>query len=368
MTTIALADLQAQYLSLKGQIDQAIARVLQSGRFVNGPEKEQFEQNFARFLGCGYAVGVGCGTDAISLGLLALGVGPGDEVILPANTFQATAEAVVFAGAKPVLCDVDAITALVTLESIQKAWTNKTKAVIPVHLYGFVAPMKEIVAYAKEKGAFVLEDAAQAHGAKLADKCAGTFGDIGAFSFFPGKSLGAYGDGGMIVTDNEELAGKAHAYSDHGRSSKHKVVGSNSRLDEIQAAILDVKLQHLDKWIERRRKIENVYRDRLSGVGDLGFLAAGEKVVPAPLNVVATTGKRGALLEHLKKTGIGPNVHYRIPIHLQEGYGYLGYIKGDFPASEGLCETVLSLPNYAEMTDEQVEAVISAIETFFINN
>lgn len=365
MTNITLADLQAQYLSLKDEIDGAVSRVLESGRFVNGPEKQSFEENFEKYLGCNHAVGVGNGTDAITLALLAMGVGPGDDVILPANTFQATAEAVVFTGARPVLCDVDPATALVDATSIEKAWTDKSRAVIPVHLYGYVAPMNEIIALANEKGALVLEDAAQAHGATLSNKNAGTFGQMAAFSFFPGKALGAYGDGGMIVTDDEDLAGKARAYGNHGRSSKYAVAGSNSRLDEIQAAILNVKLKHLDGWIARRSEIETIYRKGFAGVGDIEFLSPGENVGPAPLNVVCTTEQRDDLLNHLKAKGIFANVHYKETVHLQPGYRYLGYEKGDFPASENLCDKVISLPNYPEMTDEQMDTVISIVIDFF---
>ncbi|MCZ7583577.1 MAG: DegT/DnrJ/EryC1/StrS family aminotransferase [Deltaproteobacteria bacterium] len=355
---IRLADLAAQYAKLAADIDAAVARVLASGRYVNGPETEAFEREFAAFTGAAHAVAVSNGTDALALLLAAHGVGPGDDVVLPANTFRATAEAVHFVGARPVLCDVNADTLLVDGASVARAATPQMRAVMAVHLFGYLAPVGDIADAAE--GAIVLEDAAQAHGALLNGRHAGTLAQGGAFSFFPAKSLGAAGDAGAILFDDELLAAKARSLRNHGRGT-HETLGRNARMDEIQAAILRVKLPHLRSWIDRRRAIEKTYRDAFAGREDIRFLPAIAGTTPAPLNTVIRCTDRDAVARTLAENGVETGVHYPVPIHLLEPYRALGYAAGDFPNAEAACREILSLPNHPQMTDEDVDRVIAAL-------
>jgi len=362
---IPLADLTAQLRNLRSEIDAAINGVLSSGRFLKGPELAAFEQAFAETTGSAFAVGVSNGTDAITLALCALGVGPGDEVVLPANTFRATAEAVCMCGAKPVLADVDENTLMLDIGQIGDVVTSHTGAVIPVHLYGYPAPVDRITDEAERWQLHVVEDAAQAHGAKLFGIHVGTYGQAGTFSFYPGKTLGAYGDAGAVVTHNADVAAAVRRLGDHGRGEGEAKPGRNSRLDEIQAAILRVKLKHLDDWLRRRREIEQMLRDHLTGVGGLRFLETIDGAEPAPLNAVIRTARRDQLQAYLGEKGIESKPHYSTPIHLLPEYAHLGYRKGDFPVVEQAAVEVLSLPNFPEMTDMQIEYVIDAVREFF---
>ena len=362
---IPLSDLSAQYIALKAEIDAAVAEVLSSGRYVKGPVQEKFERAFAETLDVRHAIAVGNGTDAIAFTLEAAGIRSGDEVILPANTFSATAEAVFVVGATPRLCDVDPDTLLVSTATLGDALAKKTRAVIPVHLFGYVAPMEEILEFAKVHHLAVVEDAAQAHGAHLHNRAAGTFGDLGAFSFFPSKILGAAGDAGAVVTNREEYDGCIRTLRSHGQGPVDTLAGRNSRMDELQAAVLLVKLRHLDAWIHRRREIESILQRELKGTGDISFLLSGAGVQPAPLNVVVRTSRRDDLNRHLSQLGVESKAHYARPIHLQPAFGSLDYSAGQFPHAEVACRQILSLPNYPEMSEDQIAYLIDAVRSFY---
>ncbi len=363
-THIPLADIKAQYRSVQPEIDAAVAHVLASGRFVNGLETEFFEREFAQYLGARHAVAVANGTDALAIALLAAGLEPGDEVLLPAHTFHATVEAVYLAGMTPRLADVDPSSLCMSGEYFLRSLTERTRAVIPVHLYGYPAPLPEIIEPARERGILVIEDAAQAHGCRLQGRHVGTWGTAGAFSFFPGKVLGAFGDGGMVVTNEDDLAAKMRRLRDHGRPSKQGEIGRNSRLDEIQAAILRVKLPHLDAWCERRRDIDRRYRERAQERHMLAYLPLPDDIAPAPLNVVVQTTLRDDLCAFLETKGIASKPHYPKPIHLLPAYAHLGDGGDSFPRARAAAQKVLSLPNFPEMTDAQVEYVADALAQF----
>lgn len=360
---IPLVDLQAQYLSIREEIDDAIARVVAGGRFVGGPVVEAFEREFAAFCGAAHAVGVANGTDALVLALRACGVGPGDEVIAPALTFTATAEAIVLAGARPVFVDVDDTYTLDVAQAAARI-TPRTRALMPVHLYGQPADMDPLMALAERHGLYVVEDAAQAHGARYHGRRAGSLGHIACFSFYPGKNLGAYGDGGAVVTGNAEWAAKVRVLGDHGRTGyyEHRYVGCNSRLDALQAAVLRVKLRHLDDWNAARRRAAERYRARLASLHGvvLPHEAPGREHV-YHLYVVRTPG-RDALRERLTQAGIQSGLHYPVPLHLQPAYADLGYAPGTFPRSEAWTGEVISLPIYAELHEGQIESVCRVLE------
>ena len=366
---IPLVDLKAQYRGIKDEIDAAIHGVLDRTQFINGPEVAEFEAHFAEFSGVKHAVGVGNGTDALMLALEALGVGPGEEGITTANTFIATAEAISAVGATPVFTDVDPGHFNLTAEGFEKAITPRTKAVIPVHLYGQPAPMVEISEVAKRHGVKIIEDSAQAHGAKYDGLPVGTWGDVTCFSFYPAKNLGAYGDAGAVITNDAELATAIRMRKDHGRTQKytHDFIGSNSRLDTLQAAILNVKLAHLAEWTERRRDIADKYT---AALGEFSWITLPQGMGAARhvyhLYVIQIE-RRDELQKHLADAGIGTGVHYPIALNLQPAYSHLGYEKGDFPVSEALGDRILSLPMYPEMTDEQIQQVVGAIATFSVN-
>ncbi len=365
MADLPLADLRAQYRELQAQIGAAIARVLASGRFVNGPEKAAFEHEFASFVGCPHVVGVGNGTDAIALALVAAGIRPGDEVLLPANTFHATAEAVCMVGARPALVDVDPRTLQLDPAALAQAASEKTRAVIPVHLFGYPAALGEVLALAEQRGWVVIEDCAQAHATRLHGRHVGTFGAAGAFSFFPGKTLGAFGDGGAVTTSDADLAARVRCLGDHGRNGEVMAVGRNSRLDEIQAAALRLKLPRLKEWARRRLEIETVYRERAAGLGDLRFLAETPGAGPAPFNVVVRTARRDELLSWLRARGIQAKVHYPRPIHRLPAFAFLAYPPDAFPHATRACGEILSLPNFPEMTDRDISRVTEALTEFF---
>ncbi len=363
---IPLVDLQSQYRSLQADIDAALLSVVRRADFVLGREVTQFEEAFARFVGVRHCIGVGSGTDALFLSLRALGIGVGDKVIIPANTFIATALAVSDAGATPVLCDVDPDSYTLDITSAERALTSGVKAIIPVHLYGQPADMDGIQHFANKHGLIVIEDAAQAHGAVHRLGRVGTFGRASAFSFYPGKNLGAYGDGGAICTNDDGLAEQIRLLRNWGSTVKyiHRVQGYNSRLDTLQAAVLLVKLQHLHDWNQRRRELAEQYRQALLCVSDqldLPREAAWCREHIYHLFVVALKfADRDGVIQHLHNQGIGAGIHYPVPIHLQQAYPNLGS-PGCFPVAEQKAKQILSLPLYPEMTSEYVKTVASAL-------
>ncbi len=364
---VPFLDLKIQYTSLQSEIDPAIHDVIASCSFVLGKAVEDFERRFASAHGVKHCIAVGSGTDALHLPLWSLEIGPGDEVITVAHTFIATAEAISLTGAKPVFVDIDPVTYTMDPELLEKAITPRTKAIIPVHLYGQPAAMDEIMRIADAHHIPVIEDACQAHLAVFKGQSVGQFGLATAFSFYPGKNLGAYGEAGGILTDSDEVATAVRMLRDHGQVKKyhHLKVGHNYRMDGIQGAVLGVKLSHLDGWTEARRRNAERYRQRLDGIGDI--------VVPreAPDHkhvyhlFVIQTRFRDELQAFLGDQGIGTGLHYPIPLHLQDAYASLGYKHGDFPVTERVAERGLSLPMFAELTDEQIEYVVRMVRKFF---
>jgi len=363
---ISLVDLKAQYRSIQSDIDAAIRRVVENTSFILGKEVQAFEQAFAQYCGADHCIGVSSGTAALHLALRAAGIGPGDEVITSPFTFVATAEAIWMAGARPVFVDIHPRYYCIHPDLIERAITPRTKAIMPVHLYGQPADMGPIMDIARRHQLLVIEDAAQAHGAEYHGRRTGTLGDIAGFSFYPGKNLGAYGDAGAVVTNNAELAERVRMLRDHGRRSKyeHEILGYGERLDALQAAILAAKLPHLEAWTERRRALAHRYHQLLAGVPvELPEEMPGTRMV---YHIYAIrTSHRDALLQHLNAQGIGAGIHYPIPLHLQPSLRYLGYQPGDFPEAERASQEVLSLPLYPEMTDEQQDMIVEAIRQFF---
>ncbi len=363
MSSIPLVDLKAQYESIQAEIDSAIRRVVDSAEFILGKEVTAFEKEFAAFCQAAYAVGISSGTEALHLALHACSIRSGDEVITTPFTFTATAEAISMCGARPVFVDIDPNTFNIDPIRIEQAITPRTKAIVPVHLYGRVAPMPEICNIAHRHGLLVIEDAAQAHGATLNGKAVGQFGHVAAFSFYPGKNLGAYGDAGAIVTNDKNIADHVRMLRDHGRTGKyeHQLVGFGARLDALQAAILRSKLKYLAEWNEARRRRAIYYQQRLKGHSHIitPFLS------PAADHVyhlfVIRVPDRDRVLAGLKARDIGAGVHYPIPLHMQPAYASLGYHLGDLPVSEQASHEVLSLPLYPEMTDEQADRVLAAL-------
>jgi len=359
---IPFVDLRTQYLSIKDEIDQAISNVIMDSAFIGGKYLKTFENTFADYIGAKYCIGVGNGTDALFVAMKALGIKEGDEVITVANSFIATSEAITMAGARVVFVDCDSETYNMDVRKIEAKITAGTKAIIPVHLYGQPAAMDDIMEVAKKYSLFVIEDAAQAHGARYKDKNAGTIGDCACFSFFPGKNLGAYGDAGAIVTDNEELARRLRMYANHGRVEKynHEFEGVNSRLDGLQSAILTVKLKHLERWTGRRRAIANMYDEGLRDV------VITPPVLPGVRHVyhlyVVRIKERDKVRKLLDEKGISTGIHYPIPLPFLKAYGYLGHRPDDFPVSYSLKDEILSLPIHGDMTDEQVSYVIEQLK------
>ncbi len=369
MQIVPFVDLSAQYKTIKGEIDCAIKDVMTNCGFILGPQVEQFEKAFARFIGVDYAVGLASGLDALRLALMSLDIGSGDEVILPANTFIATALAVSAVGAKPLLVDCDPETYNIDVKLIEQAITPDTKAIIPVHLTGQAADMDPVVKIAREHNLHVIEDAAQAHGTLYKGRPCGSIGRIGCFSFYPGKNLGAYGDGGMVVTNDCHLAERLRRLRNYGQKVKYEHVekGLNSRLDTIQAAILNVKLNYLPQWNRLRATHAEAYRQGLDGVGDLRF----QQQAPYSMHIyhlfIIETECRDDLLNHLNQNGVQAGIHYPVPIHLQEAYQDLGYASGEFPHSERLARRILSLPMFAELEDSQIRYAVETIKTFFVS-
>ncbi len=358
---IPFVDLKAQYNSIKSEIDRVISDVIEEGAFVGGRYVKTFEQNFADYVGTKHCIGVGNGTDALFVALKALGVGKGDEVITAANSFIATSEAITMTGARVVFVDCDKNTYNIDVNLIEKSIVKRTKAIVPVHLYGQSADMDGILALAKKNSLFVVEDAAQAHGAKYKDKNVGTFGDCACFSFFPGKNLGAYGDGGAVVTNDDGLAKKIRMFANHGRVEKynHEFEGINSRLDGLQAAILNVKLSHLDKWNKRRQVIAEVYNEELRDIVVTPFACNGQHVYHL---YVIRVKNRDRIKDFLADNGVSTGIHYPVPLPFLKAYAYLGHEPEDFSVSFVCKDQLLSLPIYGDMTDEQVNYVIDQLK------
>lgn len=360
---IPFFDLTKQYVSIQPEIDDATARVLKSGWFILGPEVKAFEKEFAEYIGAQHASGVGSGTEALHLALLALGIGAGDEVITVPNTAIATVAAIELTGARAVLCDVRADSMLIDVDKLARAITPRTRAVIPVHLFGQSADLEPIIELARAKKIFVLEDCAQAHGATYRGKRVGSIGDIAAFSFYPTKNLGAYGDGGAIVTNDAKLAERVNLLRQYGWRERYtsEIKGMNSRLDEMQAAVLRVKLRHLDAWNTARRERAPMYTELLRNVTPPREMAYGEAVYHL---YVVQTAKRNALAEHLKARGIGTAIQYPYAVHQQAAYANLGYRDEDLPVASKLAREILSLPLYPELALEDVRAVANAVNEF----
>ena len=366
---VPFVDFKVMHGEIRDDLDQAYKEVMDSNWFIGGQFDKKFESDFASYIGDKYCVGCGNGLDSIILGLKALGIGEGDEVIIPSNTFIATALAVSYVGATPVFVEPRIETFNINPDLIEEKITSKTKAIIPVHLYGQPAEMDPIMAIADKHDLYVIEDTAQAHGALYHGKKAGSFGNVGAFSFYPGKNLGALGDGGAAVTNSKELADHMRALGNYGSDYKyhHLYQGNNSRLDEMQAAFLDTKLNHLDRWNKRRQQIADMY---LKGIhnSEIGLPQVIEGVEPVWHIFAIRSKSRDKLKEYLASKGISTLEHYPIPIHLQDCYKELGFKKGDFPIAEEISATELSLPMYYGLTNEEVQYLIDVINDFRVKD
>jgi len=365
-TTVPFVDLQAQHRALAADIRVAVDEVLTDCNFILGKQVGEFERAFAAYVGVGHAVGVSNGLDALRIALAALGIGPGDEVIVPANTYIATALAASALGARVVLVDCDASTYNLDPAKLERAITLRTRVVIPVHLTGQPADMAPILEIAERRGLQVLEDAAQAHGAQYRGRPCGSMGIAGCFSFYPAKNLGAAGDGGMIVTQNEKLARQARKLSNYGEVVKyeHTEKGLNARLDTLHAAILQVKLPHLDDWNRQRARHAQRYRQRLAGIGDIRLPGVLPECTHVYHLFMVQTSRRDALRQFLQDRGVQTGIHYPTPIHLQPAYADHGWKKGDFPVAEELASQIVSLPMFPELRDEQIDYVCERIGEF----
>lgn len=383
---VPLLDLKPQYQSLKKELDEALLRVAESQYFILGPEVDEMEKQFCGFLGCKYSYGVSSGTDALLLALMAVGIQPGDEVILPTYSFFATAGVVARLNAKPVLVDCDPVTFNINTDDIESKITGKTKAIIPVHLYGQSADMNRIMEIAEKHDLFVIEDGAQAISTQFEDgRAVGTIGHIGCFSFFPSKNLGCFGDGGLVVTNDDELAYKLKIMRVHGGDPKyvHKVIGGNFRIDALQAAVIKVKLPHLNSWSQKRRENAKLYaklfieKGLASEEGVTEFDDNNKVLLPKAVykndslqnyhiynQYVIRVQQRDELRKFLTENSIGTEIYYPIPFHLQECFNYLENKKGDFPVAEFCADTSVALPIYPELSVEQINYVVEKISEF----
>ncbi len=373
MNEIRMVDLKQQYLDLKSDIDNAVISVMHSSAFINGKPVKQFATELADYLSVNHVIPCANGTDALQIALMALGLEPNDEVIVPDFTFISTIETVALLGLKPVIADILPDTFNIDPEAVEKAVTKKTKAIIPVHLFGQCADMERIMQIARKHNLYVIEDAAQALGSSYSiagkpEKKAGTMGTIGCTSFFPSKNLGAYGDGGAIFTDDDDLAEKIKAIANHGSKKRyyHKYIGVNSRLDTIQAAILRVKLPHLDLHIQYRRKAARLYNIKLSRCSSFILPVLDKKAYHTfnQYTVKIDNVNRDCLINYLKSKEIPAMVYYPLPLHLQEAFAYLNYKKGDFPVTEEICNKVFSLPMHPDLSPEQIDTIADAVVQF----
>ena len=366
---VPFIDLKAQYESIKTEIDLAIQQVLDNSAFAGGPYVEQFEKEFAVSCRCEYAIGVGSGTEALWLALLSLGIGQGDEVITVPNTFFATAEAISFTGARPVFVDIEEQTYNMDPSLLEAAITPRTKAIVPVHLYGQMADMDPIMEIAKSHRLLVIEDACQAHGAEYKGRPAGSIGDAGCFSFYPGKNLGAYGEAGAIVINDAEIDKKIRMLRDHGQSQKyyHSLIGWNARMDGIQGAVLSVKLKYLPAWNDRRRQNATLYSELLSNLN--GLVIPQEAVYAKHIYHVYAlrVQDRDSLVKALAEKDINCGIHYPVPVHLQEAYHSQNLGKGGFPVADSCASEFISLPMFSELSKEQIEYVVTEIKHFLRN-
>jgi len=358
---VPFVDLKAQYRAIQPEIDSAIAEVISNTAFISGKYARIFEQAFAGYIGVAHCVGAGNGTDALYLALKSLGIGAGDEVITAANTFIATSEAITRTGAGVVFVDCEENYYNIDPALIEAAITNRTKAIVPVHLYGQPADMEPILEIARTHDLYVIEDAAQAHGATYKGRRVGTMGHCACFSFYPGKNLGAYGDAGAIVTNDEKLTRQMRMYGDHGSEKKHthEFEGDNSRLDGIQAAVLTVKLKHLDKWNDRRIEVATLYQKNLQGV--VGTPTVREDVRHVFHLYVVRVKNRDEVMQHLSEHGIGCGIHYPIALPFQPAYAHLDLRAENFPVSRAIMDEIVSLPMHGDLTDEHVDFVISEL-------
>ncbi|MDE3113032.1 MAG: DegT/DnrJ/EryC1/StrS family aminotransferase [Chloroflexota bacterium] len=364
---IPLVDLRANYAGIKDEVLAAISGILDGMQLTIGPNVRAFDEEWARYCGVKHAVGVGSGTDALQLAIRALGIAPGDEVITVSYTFFATAEAIFYSGARPIFVDIDERTFNMDATQIEERITPRTKAIVPVHLYGRTADMTRILDIARDHNIAVIEDAAQAHGAMMdTGKRSGTGGRFGCFSFYCSKNLGAYGEAGAIVTDDDDLAKELTQLREHGQVTRyfHPIVGYNARLDEIQAAVLRIKLKRLDQWNARRRAVAKLYTKLLEGAGVVTPDDPGDRHVWHIYAIRVPGGKRDALKDFLWELGVGTGIHYPVPIHLQDAAKFLGHREGDLPVTEKVSHEILSLPMYPELTDEQVGYVADAVKAF----
>jgi dTDP-4-amino-4,6-dideoxygalactose transaminase len=369
MMKVPLLDLKAQYLTIRPEVRDAIDRVVESQHFILGPEVGALEQEIAAFCQAGFAIGVSSGTDALLVALMAIGIGPGDEVITTTYSFFSTAGVIARLGARPVFVDIDPNTFNLDSTEVSKRITSRTKAVMPVHLFGQCAGMSPIIEAVRDKGIYVIEDAAQAIGARdQKGRHAGTIGHIGCFSFFPSKNLGAFGDGGMVVTNDEKLADIVRVLRVHGGKPKyhHRIIGGNFRLDALQAAILRVKLKHLPRWTEMRRSNASRYRSLFEEMGLSKCVLVPEDSAGHIYNqFVCRFPDRDRLQRFLREKGVETEVYYPIPLHQQNCFGDLGYQNGDFPNAEAAARESLALPVYPELTEEQQRYVVDQIKDFY---
>jgi len=365
MMNIPLLDLKAQYLSIKTEIDQAVLAVLDSGKYILGPEMKALEKEIAAYCGTSEAIAVGNGTDALTLTLKAMGIGPGDEVITTPFTFFASAETIALTGAVPVFTDIDPLTLNMDLNKLEDKITSRTRAIIPVHIFGQMVDVERVMEIAARHGIQVIEDAAQAIGAEYKGKKAGSLGHAGTFSFFPTKNLGAYGDAGMIVTNDEHLAAELRMLRFHGCQVKyyHEKIGYNSRLDEIQAAILRVKFRYLEQWNEARREKAAFYDQLLQGLPLT--LPGRDRLAKQVYHLyVLRSPQRDDIIEYLAAAGVATGIYYPLPLHLQRAFRDLGYQEGDFPVAEQACREAFAIPCYPELSNSQLEAIAGLLRTF----
>jgi len=366
---VPLIDLRKQNKKILEEISSDIATIFQESRFVLGKEVEEFERSFASYCGTRFAIAVNSGTSALLLSLIASGIGKDDEVITVPFTFIATVEAIIFSGARPVFVDIEEKTMTMDIEKIEKVITPRTKAIIPVHLYGEVCDMNPIMEIAREYELKLIEDASQAHGAEYLPlkRKAGSMGDCGCFSFYPSKNLSAWGEGGMVITDDEEVAEKVKMLRDHGSREKyyHRMIGLNCRMETLQGLVLNHKLKYLDNWNKKRREIANRYNESLKEIKDIKLPLSPPYSRGVYHLYVIRTSERDKLKNFLQEKGIGTGLHYPLPLHLQDSLSYLGYKKGSFPISEKVSREVLSLPLYPEIEEKEIIEVINSIKEFF---
>lgn len=360
---VPILDLRSHHSHLRNELAAAIDEVIEASAFAGGPFVTQFEDDYAHYCGVDHVVGVGSGTDALWLALLALGIGPGDEVITAPMTFIATAEAISRTGAMPVFVDINETTYTIDPAGLERALTSRTKAIIPVHLFGRMSDMDPILIFAKHHGLFVVEDAAQAHGALYHGDRAGSIGNAGCFSFYPGKNLGAFGEAGAVATNDAELAKKIRVFIDHGQSRKyhHSIVGWNCRMDGIQGAVLRLKLRELDHNNARRREIANCYSKAFQELPNLVIPAPGKGESHVHHHYVIRVPNRSRFMKELSEKGVGSAIHYPIAVHMQDAYSHLGLGRGSFPVAERCADEFVSLPIYPELAHAQISAVIEAV-------